>query len=150
MSEADRILFFLLYLSYSILNNMVMSQYQECKLIFEEAIDFLNSNSYSDEQFFNVIKELNKGMRNQKRVVTILLCTFLQDYCFNYKLDRAYSGRQENYDRRRPFRTTQEELAHIIQSLQGGCANDYTDDLKRIAREMSELVYERGWENNPY
>ena len=127
-----------------------MSKYLECKKIFDDAINFIESDSYNNEQFVNVIKELSQDALDRKRVATILLCTFLQDYCFNYKLDRAYSGRLDNYDRRRPFGTTEEELAHIIQTLQGGCCNNYTDDLKRIAREMSELVFQRGWENKPY
>lgn len=129
-----------------------MSKYQECKKVFEDAVNFINSNSYNDEQFINVIKELAHNTSNPKRIVTILLCTFLQDYCFNYKLDRAYSPskREEYYDQGKRFITTQEELANIILALQGGCANNYTDDLKRIAGEIGELVIERGWENEPY
>ena len=110
-----------------------MSKYLQCKQVFEDAINFLNSNSYSNEQFVNIIKELTQDTHNYKRIVTILLCTFLQDYCHDYKLDRAYSLSRHKYHNQR---TTQEELANIILALQGGRADDYTDDLKRIAREM--------------
>lgn len=126
-----------------------MSKYQKCKETFESAIDLLQGNSGTEEQFINVLKELTNEMFGPKDIVQIFLCRYLQTYCFNYKLDRTYGGQREIHDRR-PFHSTQEELAYIMQSILAHRGRDYTEDLKRIAREMSELVYERGWENNPF
>ena len=132
-----------------------MSKYQECKQIFEDAIDFLENNKYNTERFHKLVHELIK-YSDKEYIVNILLCVFLHKICDQYKLDRSYAGPKLNARRKEinshpeRYGPTRDELAHIINSFMSGYKHYNTEDYKRIAKEMSELVHERGWENKPY